>query len=196
MAVSHFDFNTINSDRKAILQPLVDYIISKAENHEIVRLNFICTHNSRRSHLAQIWAQAAATYYGVEKVYSYSGGTEVTALFPQVAETLKDSGFVTTMIAKGDNPVYAIKSSANEHPVIAFSKQYDNNFNPADNFAAILTCTQADSGCPFITGAEKRISISYEDPKIYDGTPEQSVQYRQRSLEIAIEMFYIFSKIK
>lgn len=191
-----FKFDSITSDRKAILKPLVDYIQAKHSNYDEVRLNLICTHNSRRSHLSQVWAQTAAAYYGIKNVFCYSGGTEATALFPVVAETLRQTGFKVQVIAEGSNPVYAIKYSDNEHPVIGFSKNYDNEFNPSQSFVAIMTCSQADGGCPFIAGAEKRIPITFEDPKAFDHTPQQAEKYQERSLQIATEMFYVFSQIK
>ena len=80
-------------------------------------------------------------------------------------------------------------------PVIGFSKKYDSPFNPVSAFTAIMTCSQVDGGCPFIAGAEKRIPITFEDPKISDNTPEQSQVYAERSLQIATEMFYVFSKV-
>ncbi|WP_316814772.1 protein-tyrosine-phosphatase [Pedobacter nyackensis] len=194
--VSTFKFDSITSDRKAILQPLIDFIQDKHHTQSDVRLNLICTHNSRRSHLSQVWAQTAAAYYGIKNVFCYSGGTEATALFPVVAETLRQSGFKIQVIAEGKNPIYAIKYSDNEHPVIGFSKTYDNEFNPSGAFAAIMTCSQADGGCPFISGAEKRIPITFDDPKAFDNTPEQAEKYQERSLQIATEMFYVFSQIK
>lgn len=191
-----FKFDSITLDRKAILQPLVDYIQVKHSNHSEVRLNLICTHNSRRSHLSQVWAQTAAAYYGIKNVFCYSGGTEATALFPVVADTLRQTGFKVQVIAEGSNPVYAIKYSDNEHPVIGFSKAYDHEFNPSGEFVAIMTCSQADGGCPFIAGAEKRIPITFDDPKEFDHTPQQAEKYKERSLQIATEMFYVFSQIK
>ncbi|WP_113661641.1 arsenate-mycothiol transferase ArsC [Pedobacter nanyangensis] len=191
-----FKFDSITSERKAILQPLVDYIQDKHDNKSEVRLNLICTHNSRRSHLSQVWAQTAAAYYGIKNVFCYSGGTEATALFPVVAETLRQTGFKVQVIAEGSNPVYAIKYSENEHPVIGFSKAYDHEFNPSGEFVAIMTCSQADGGCPFIAGAEKRIPITFDDPKAFDHTPQQAEKYQERSLQIATEMFYVFSQIK
>lgn len=194
--VAKLNANSITEERKLILQPLVDFIQSKASNQKEIRLNLICTHNSRRSHLSQVWAQTAAAYYGIKNVSCYSGGTEATALFPSVAETLKRSGFKIHIIAPGHNPVYAIKYSENEPAVICFSKKYDDDFNPKNEFAAIMTCSQADGGCPFIAGAEKRIPITFEDPKVFDNTPQQAEKYQERSLQIASEMFYIFSKIQ
>lgn len=191
-----FSFEEINLDRKNILQPLIDFIQLKIENQEEIRLNFICTHNSRRSHLSQVWAQTAAHYYGIKNVFCYSGGTEATALFPKVAETLGNTGFKIQRLSEENNPVYAIKFTENEAPVIGFSKTYDNDFNPASGFAAIMTCSHADDGCPFIAGAEKRIPVTFEDPKAFDNTPQQTEKYQERSLQIATEIFYVFSQIK
>lgn len=194
--IQSFDFKQISEERKGILQPLVDFIQNKANSRQEIRLNLICTHNSRRSHLSQVWAQTAAAYYTVKNVSCYSGGTEETALFPKVAEILSDQGFNIFKINECTNPVYAIKYSDNSLPVIGFSKKYDSPFNPVSDFAAIMTCSQADGGCPFIAGAEKRIPITFEDPKISDNTPEQTQVYSERSLQIAMEMSYVFSKIK
>jgi arsenate reductase len=113
-----------------------------------------------------------------------------------VAETLQQSGFTVQVLSKGENPVYAIKYAENEHPIIGFSKLYNDDFNPEEEFAAIMTCSQADGGCPFISGAEKRIPITFEDPKVFDNTPQQKEMYQERSLQIATEMFYVFSQIK
>ena len=194
--INTFNFESISAERKIILQPLVDYIQSKVSNQQEIRLNLICTHNSRRSHLSQVWAQTAAAYYDIKNVFCYSGGTEATAMFPMVSKTLAKQGFEIKTIAEGSNPVYIIKYAENEHPVIGFSKTYDDSFNPQDEFAAIMTCSQADGGCPFIAGAEKRIPITFEDPKAFDNTPQQEEKYEERSLQIATEMFYVFSQIK
>ena len=194
--INTFNFESISAERKIILQPLVDYIQSKVSNQQEIRLNLICTHNSRRSHLSQVWAQTAAAYYDIKNVFCYSGGTEATAMFPMVSKTLAKQGFEIKTIAEGSNPVYIIKYAENEHPVIGFSKTYDDDFNPESEFVAIMTCSQADGGCPFIAGAEKRIPITFEDPKAFDNTPQQAEKYEERSLQIATEMFYVFSQIK
>jgi arsenate reductase len=195
-AIRAFDSENIATERKKTLQPLIDFIQNKVTNHQEVRLNFICTHNSRRSHLSQVWAQTAAAYYTIKNVFCYSGGTEATALFPMIAKTLEQSGFKIKTIAAENNPIYAIKYAKNEHPIVGFSKTYDDDFNPQSEFAAILTCSQADRGCPFIAGAEKRIPITFEDPKAFDNTSQQTEKYQERSLQIATEMFYVFSQIK
>ena len=194
--VKGFDESGLSKERKSIVQPLIDYIQDKAHRKETIRLNFICTHNSRRSHLSQVWAQTMASYFNVKNVFCYSGGTEGTALFPKVAETLQNTGFKIMKISEGKNPVYIIKYSGNKHPIIGFSKTFDSDFNPKSKYAAIMTCSHADENCPFIAGAEKRIPITYEDPKVFDNTAQQAEKYMERSKQIANEMFYVFSKIK
>lgn len=195
LEIQSIQTGSLPSSRTSALEPLIAYIQDKKNHNEPIRLNFICTHNSRRSHLAQIWAQVAARYYGISNVTCYSGGTETTALFPTVAATLRKNGFKIESLTTGDNPIYSIKYSNNDHPIIGFSKKYDHSFNPADEFAAILTCSSADEGCPFIAGAEKRIPIPFDDPKAYDNTPLQTEKYKERSRDIALSLLYVFSKI-
>ncbi len=190
------NIENLSTERESLLQPLIEFIQKKKNNKQDIRLNFICTHNSRRSHLSQIWAQVMASHYSIKNVFCYSGGTEATAMFPMVAETLIDTGFKINTLSEGKNPVYAIKYSDNEHPVICFSKTYDDAFNPSAEFAAIMTCSNADVGCPFISGAEKRIPITFEDPKTFDNTPLQKEKYHERSIQIATEFCYVFSQIK
>jgi arsenate reductase len=194
--IRSFQFETISLERKTILQPLIDFIQEKINKEDEIRLNFICTHNSRRSHLSQVWAQTAAAHFNVQNVFCYSGGIEATALFPMASKTLEKAGFEVVPLSEGTNPVYSIKYSENEHPIIGFSKTYDDSFNPQSDFAAILTCSSADNGCPFIAGAEKRIPITFEDPKAFDNTPQQEEKYKERSIQIATEIFYVFSQIK
>ncbi|PIB30249.1 low molecular weight phosphatase family protein [Olleya marilimosa] len=188
--------DTISESRKEVLQPLADYIQSKVNNNLEIRINFICTHNSRRSHLSQIWAQTIASYFAIKNVFCYSGGTEATAVYPMVIKTLNQSGFKINALSNDKNPIYSIKYSNNEHPIIGFSKTLDDDFNPQSQFAAIMTCSQADGGCPFIAGAEQRIPITFEDPKAFDNTPQQEEKYKERSLQIATEMLFVFSQIK
>jgi arsenate reductase len=186
----------VSNERKEIVGPLMEYIQTKIETQQPIRLNFICTHNSRRSHLSQIWAQTMAFHFGIENVFCYSGGTEATAMFPKIGETLLNQGFQIQQLSSSNNPVYAVKYSKNEPAIICFSKTFDDTFNPISNFAAIMTCSSADAGCPFIVGAEKRLPIRYDDPKAFDGTDLMTAKYTERSLEIASEMYYVFSTIK
>jgi len=187
---------SVPDERKEVLQPLIDYIQNKVTTNQEIRLNFICTHNSRRSHLSQIWAQTMAFQFQIDKVFCYSGGTEATAMFPKVAETLIKQGFQVDKINDTNNPIYEVKFDKNQAPIICFSKTYGDDFNPKTSFGAIMTCNNADEGCPMVFGAEARFPIKYNDPKVFDGTELMDAKYVERSLEIASEMYYVFSKIK
>jgi arsenate reductase len=196
LVINSLETATILQERKEILQNLIDYIQTKVNLKETIRINFICTHNSRRSHLSQVWAQTMAFFFGIENVFCYSGGTEATALFPMAAKTLSNAGFELAILSEGKNPVYAIKYAENEHPIIGFSKKLDDDFNPKSQFIAIMTCDAANEACPFVPGAEKRISMMFLDPKAFDNTPQQEEKYQERSLQIATELKYVFENIK
>jgi arsenate reductase len=184
----------ISEARKRELEVLINYLRAKADKAQIPLLNFICTHNSRRSQFSQIWAQTAAAYYSI-KVKCFSGGVEVTAFNERAVSSLIRSGF--SVEKKGEtNPHYYLQFDLNSSPIIAFSKLYDDEVNPQEPFAAVMTCAHADENCPFIPNAEQRISIRYEDPKAYDQSPLEAKKYDERSLQIASEMLYVFSQVK
>ncbi|WGH74935.1 protein-tyrosine-phosphatase [Tenacibaculum tangerinum] len=185
----------VSEARKKVLQPLVNYIQDKLKNNQAIHLNFICTHNSRRSHLSQVWAQTMAYHYKIPHVNTYSGGTEATAMNANVVTTLIENGFQIQQLSKKPNPIYAVKYSENLPAIIGFSKKYDDAFNPTSAFCAIMTCSQADEGCPFIAGADTRVPVTYEDPKLFDGTSSEKEKYLERSLQIAAEMQYVFSSL-
>ena len=194
--IDQIDEKSVISERQSSLKPLIDYIDGKLINKRQVNLNFICTHNSRRSHLAQVWAQTIAHYFNFNNVFCYSGGTENTAIYIAVLKALTNSGFEIEKISENENPIYNIKYSLHQMPIICFSKCFDHSFNPSIDFAAILTCKDADKGCPQINGADIRIPMPFEDPKSYDNTSQEDEKYLEKSLQIATEMKYIFSKIK
>lgn len=187
------EFNLIPDERKSTLQKLANYVQQKGEKGELANLILICTHNSRRSHLSQVWSQIAARYYGQNHVFSYSGGTEATAMYPMAATALMNAGLDIKVIGQTNNPVYAIKYGTQEPAIIGFSKVYDDSFNPSEGFCAVMTCGHADENCPFIPNADTRIPITYEDPKAFDNTPIQLEKYEERSAQIAREMLYAFS---
>lgn len=192
--IDGLDFSSISDNRKKELEVLSQYIQSKRNANEQVQLNFICTHNSRRSQFSQLWAQVAADYYGV-LTQSYSGGVEVTEFNQRAIASLIRTGFIID--SQGEtNPHYSVKWKNEGAPLTMYSKLYDDDFNPNSNFAAIMTCSHADENCPIVIGCEKRISIRYEDPKAFDDTPQETEMYDRRSLEIAKEMMYVFSKVK
>lgn len=156
---------------------------------------FICTHNSRRSHLAQIWAQVAAVWHGVNGVATYSGGTVATAFEPRAVAALTRAGLEIDVVRPGDNPVYEVRYADTRPPVRAFSKVYSDPPNPTSDFCAVMTCSDADEACPVVVGADERIAITYVDPKLSNGTDREAATYDARCAEIAREMLYAMSRI-
>lgn len=189
------DLDTIESARKVALLTLVSKIKKTMDESRPVQLNFICTHNSRRSHLAQIWAHIAADYYGLDHMQMYSGGTESTAMFSVIKSTLISQGFLINEISGGDNPVYAIRYANNRYPIIAFSKRYDHAYNPTKEFIAVMTCDHADTHCPVVIGSDYKIALTYDDPKAFDESPLQTQKYLEKSNQIASEMMIIFKTL-
>ncbi|MCL6259146.1 protein-tyrosine-phosphatase [Aquiflexum sp. TKW24L] len=189
------EMENIPAGRKKELQKLALYIQTKKNSGEAANLVFICTHNSRRSHMSQLWAATAAEYYGISEIFTFSGGTEVTAFNPKAVAAMERAGF-TVENPGGSNPNYQVRFADNGPKMECFSKIYDNPSNPQENFVAIMTCSEADKNCPFIPGASMRSPIPYEDPKDFDGTPQEQAAYDERCRQIATEMFFLMSKVK
>ena len=191
----------IPQERKEDLKKIADFVANKKDSGETANLTFICTHNSRRSHLSQIWAAAAAAFYGIEEaVKTYSGGTEATAFYPSAVAAIERAGFkVDNPRADnpgGNNPHYKVSYADNGKTLECFSKKYDDPFNASQNFAAIMTCSHADEACPFIPGADLRVPITYVDPKESDGTDREATTYDARCKQIATEMLYMMSQVE
>jgi arsenate reductase (thioredoxin) len=189
-------FDRISDDRKAIIKQLTEFISGKTDTGHRVLLNFICTHNSRRSHISQIWAQTAAHYYKIGNVETFSGGTEATAFNPRAVKAMQEAGFKLSIIKNGQNPVYEVRYAKDANPLIVFSKRFDDLTNPANDFAAVMTCSHADENCPLVPGASARVALTYNDPKDFDGTPQEAAKYMERVHEIGREILYGFSQVK
>lgn len=72
------NFKEINAERKILLEKLANHIQGKLKSSKEINLVYVCTHNSRRSHLGQVWSKVAADFYGFN-INTFSAGTEATA---------------------------------------------------------------------------------------------------------------------
>jgi arsenate reductase len=95
----------------------------------------------------------------------------------------------------GKNPVYLVKYSESKPDIRSFSKIYNTEGNPQSNYAAFMTCSQADKNCPVVEGSALRIPIHYEDPKVADNLPEETAVYDERTQQIGREMLYMLSQV-
>jgi hypothetical protein len=190
------EFDKISERRRDQLRTLASCIRDKSKVHQPARLTFICTHNSRRSQMCQIWAATAAAYYGIPQVETYSGGTEVTAFNARAVAALHRAGFVIDDPKRTQNPRYTVRFHAAGPESECFSKVYSDASNPKTEFCAVMTCSVADKQCPIVQGASKRISLPFDDPKAFDGTPQESAKYDERCQQIARELLYVFSEVR
>jgi arsenate reductase (thioredoxin) len=189
------DFNLIPAERKVLLEKITGYIQERYNQNLSINLVYICTHNSRRSHFGQVAAALAANFYNIENVSTFSGGTEATAFNLNAIKALKSIGFEISSDGKAVNPTYKVSFGKNLSTT-CFSKVYDDEANPKSDFAAIMTCSDAEQNCPFIPGVALRIGTTYEDPKKSDGTPQQDETYMARFRQIATETLYAFSLVR
>jgi arsenate reductase len=190
------EFDSISTERKVILDKITQYLVRKKKENKPVNLVYVCTHNSRRSHFGQVWAKLAAHYYNVNDVNTFSGGTEATAFNINAINSLRRIGFDVQAQNEDKNTLYHVFYDLQETPIVCFSKVYNDASNPSTEFAAIMTCSDAEQNCPFIPGLELRIATTYDDPKAFDATPLQEIKYDERCRQIAIETFYVFSNVK
>ena len=189
------EFASIPEDRRQQLDKIAEYVQGQLQKGQPVRVLFVCTHNSRRSHLAQVWAKTAAAYYGLAGIDTFSGGTEATAFNQRTVDALKRAGFDIAAPATGENPHYLVRYHSQAPAMECFSKVYNQDPNPKEQFCVVMTCDQADKACPFVAGATLRVAIPYEDPKAFDGTPLEASKYDERCQQIAREMLFIFAKV-
>lgn len=184
--------SAISEERKILLGQFVEYLCHKIKSGKDANLIFICTHNSRRSMMSQIWAATAAEYFQIPNVNSFSGGTEATAFNPNAVKAVERTGFKIEKKSNSENPLYLVSFSDDKEPLRCVSKVYGDPFNPQNGFAAIMTCSEADAGCPVVFGADARFPIRYDDPKEFDGTDLEELKYRERFEQIGTEMLFAF----
>ncbi len=188
------EFDAIPEPRRERLVQLADEIRRLRESKSPVRLTFICTHNSRRSHFGQVWAAVAAEQYGLRDVSTFSGGTEATACNTRTIAALRRAGLMIDVPGTGENPRYSIQFASNAPNVTCFSKVYSDSSNPQNGFIAVMTCSDAETRCPVVMGAASRFAITYDDPKQADDTAEEAARYDERCRQIAREMLFVFSQ--
>ncbi len=186
---------SIDKERQGILKLIASFIVSQCKKLNDVHLNFICTHNSRRSQLSQIWAHYAIEKYKLKRIKSYSGGTEVTAFHRNTIKTLQKAGFKFKLINYShENPIYEITFSKAKNSITGFSKLYNDSINN-DPYIVITTCSNAEQNCPFIPEAVERFHVGYTDPKVSDDSESMDKTYLETNKQIAAEMDFLFLQV-
>jgi protein-tyrosine phosphatase/arsenate reductase len=184
----------IDADRRTVLASMAAYVSAQLKSGKPAQVVVICTHNSRRSHLGQVWLQTAAAYYNVGGFQSFSGGTEATAFNIRAANALARAGF-RVVRGPGENPVYQLYTGQGATAIECFSKKYTDAPNPSTNFCALMVCSDADKACPLVRGAAMRLSLPTPDPKAYDGKPDEEKQYDATARLLGREMVWVMRTV-
>ncbi|GAB4208304.1 MAG: hypothetical protein Fur0023_19770 [Bacteroidia bacterium] len=185
-----------DKNRLEKLDALKKYVREKIQKDEEVHLIFVCVQNSRRSHLSQVLAADVIDAHGLShKIKTYSGGVEVTRIHPSTIECLKKMGYEIVQQTEGDNPVFELWINKNHPPIQLYSKNFEDITPHLPSFAAVMVCSEAETNCPYVPGAEKKFLLPYNDPKIYDDTNTAVDEYLKLAMQIREEMEYVFSNI-
>lgn len=187
----------ISDQRKEELKDLAASSSQIFSEYGILNITIICTHNSRRSQLAELWIRTLAHHYELDNIYTYSGGTEGTAFNQRMVQAIASAGWEVSQLDESENPKYHIAhSDEDRNTFIMYSKVYDENYNPQKDFLAILVCNSADKACPIVHGAAQRVALPYLDPKAFDDTEKESEAYADKVREIGREMIYMLGLMK
>lgn len=188
------EFSQITRGRRRSLERLAALISGRAPAGSDKLIVFFCTHNSRRSQMAQIWAATAAHHFAVKGVIFQSAGILATKVDRRTIETLERVGFACKR-ADGHNPLYTVQIGNPRQRIRLSSKTLPNSYQRPTNFIAVMTCSDADRECPIIDGASNRLTLCYDDPKVADGSPREADVYDQCCRSISRDLLYAFSRI-
>ena len=135
----------------------LDIIISEIKEGLINTNNiiFLCTHNSRRSQLCQIWGYILAKIYKVDLIFN-SAGSEKTEVHENIFYCLSYLGI------KAENNKVIFKDL-----IINLHSKTLNEIKE-DKFIAIMTCSDTEKSCPTDPRSIKNIKMFYEDPKKFE----------------------------
>lgn len=194
----HSEFNSpelISQERKILLTNWSKMIIQELRESNELNVMFICTHNSRRSQVAQVLSEIISNELNLKNIHFYSGGTEATSFNYRMVNALLNHGIGLIQKTFSVNPVYRLVHQELQLPGLFFSKKYDHQLNPQKDFMAIMVCDHADENCPLVHGAKHRIQLHYKDPKEFDGSENEQRAYKEKLMEIGRELFFVLNTL-
>ena len=96
----------ISSDREIALKAVAKAIYQDVKSSGKAQVIFICTHNSRRSQLAELMLSHLLRLNNISHIYCYSGGTEATAFNHRMVKAVIDFGIPLLKYGPDSNPLY------------------------------------------------------------------------------------------
>ncbi|MCX6213575.1 hypothetical protein [Spirosoma sp.] len=199
------DLGAIPETRRAELDKIALFIQNKRITDKNANLLFVSGDNARRSLLAQVWAQVAADYLGVENVHAFSGGNIASTVAPTIQKTLEKIGFQVNPVTLSGQPAYELRFDEKQPALTLFSKVYTDQANPKNNFGLILTCDPTECPGPdgptdriaksTVQGPAFKITLPYTPPRTAEGQANEAAVYNALNRQIATEMLYLFSNV-
>jgi hypothetical protein len=190
------EFVNVPDSTGKMLKEAGTYIIDHLNSGRETSISFVCEHNSRKSHLGQVWTQMAAQYYGIDSVICYSGGTTPTYVNQRIIKALENTGFqISEKGIAGEGPIYYLNYNKPSQGFEIFSKRYDHAMNPDTNYIAISLCYNPEECCPITGGADEQLTIPYPDLQPYDNTPLETKMYDEQCRMIARDMFFMMNYV-
>ncbi len=110
----------------------------------VIRVLFLCTHNSARSQMAE----GLLRDLGGERFEVVSAGTVATVVRPEAIEVMRELGIDISG-----------QASKSQEPFLGQSFDF-----------VITVCDDANDACPFFPGAKHRLHWSIDDPSKVRGT--------------------------
>lgn len=180
------DVSQIKESRLKILDHIARQLVNVIQQDDEANVVFVCTHNSRRSQIAQVCLQLFLQELNIKNIGVFSCGTEKTHIPPQIFALFKRQGLEVRESKNDSIEVF--------NQIVLFSKTYEDDSLPKRSIA-IMVCDSASETCPFVPSFNQRISLEFRDPKQADGSPEEEKSYNKAWIKIATEMAYLVLKL-
>ena len=190
------EYEGIPFERRVVLDEIANYTLGTIQFDGNAEILLIGSNNATRSILAEAWANAAAYYYGIDNVKISSGGVTKKEISRYAIMALEKAGFIIYRKQQIGVEQYEVKYTYHIDPLVISSKLYNDKDNPDLNFGSVILCPNADINLPVVKGNNFRTSLHYFDPIAYENDPDVLDKYLDKSHEIALEMFYLFYKLK
>ena len=181
----------VDPTRRPALRSCAAAIARQLDARGEVSVVAVCTHNSRRSQLAEVWLAVASAAAGLGGVSVCSGGSDPVAVAPGAIAVLRERGFRVEADTADANPRLRVRGHGIERELYAKPLGEAVAGVPLRGGVALMVCAAADAACPPVPQVGYRARLPFADPRHADGTPGEAAAYRAASDRIEAEMRWL-----
>ncbi len=178
--------SVIPEERRATLDGIAKQLSKKK------LILFTCRTNSRRTVMLQTWAQTSFYYYSLWDKIAFSIGDTITDVYPGVAETLSESGFICTPLENTESNGYIVTISYGYENIILSKKEL--GFIDTAKVSVVKICYGDETSD--IAESHSHMGLPYQSPRPFENTPQEKQKYTELNRQIAIEMLYMAGRTK